>query len=111
MNDRLLCAVLEGHPLPHDGPYCGSCFHQFSAGANVVVVTRRPYGVDTWEINSLYCLDCAPASVPETLHGSSAMATADIASLVDTARQEQRPALCNVTIEETVFVRPGMVSA
>lgn len=111
MNTEMLRAVLDGHETPGDSSYCAKCFFQFNDGANVVVVAKRPYGVDTWRVNGLYCPDCAPESVPELPHGSSALATGDIGSLVDTAAQSHHSVLCNVVIEATNYAGPDVVPA
>ena len=89
--------LLEGHALP-ENPRCSRCGHPLHEGARCAVVAREIDDGVTWEANSIYCLSHAPHTAPATPFGTSVLATADIAALVDTAAQSHRPCLLSVEI-------------
>ena len=98
MNPAVLRQLLSGMELPFDPPTCSHCFGRLRESARIGVVARKPYGVGCWGINSTFCQEHTPDTVPRVPNGSSALAHAEVGSLVDTGRQTHTPALLSVEI-------------
>ena len=103
MNECVLRQLLAGHELPQDPPTCWSCFCRLRESARIGVVARKPSGVQSWSIAATYCAEHTPDTVPVTPGGLSALAHAEVGSLVDTGRQTHAPALVEVEIVDVAL--------
>jgi hypothetical protein len=103
MNESILRQLLEGMPARERAEFrCSNCWTALE-GARVAVVARSVYGTDAWELNTIYCLEHAPETVPETPHGESVLATARVGMLADVLGQSHDPALLDVEIVDAAL--------
>jgi len=94
--------ILSGHELPGDTPRCCQC-GSLLEGARVVVCARSMDGADTWGVNTVWCREHAPADVPETPHGETALADARVGTLADVVEQTHVHALIDVVVTDAAL--------
>ena len=91
--------LLGGHELPA-GPTCDVCLSRLREGARIGVLAIRADDETGWRIDHVYCREHALDEVPVLPRGETAIADADLGSLVNTGQQTHAPALVDVTIED-----------
>jgi hypothetical protein len=91
--------LLGGHELP-EGPTCDVCLSRLREGARIGVLATRADNETGWRIDHIYCREHALDEVPVLPLGETAIADADLGSLVNTGQQTHAPALVDVTIED-----------